>query len=155
MLSALIFSIFTSQKQNPMKTILLSLTVFLFTSSLLRAQAVPALSLQNGKYLVSVSRETPSVTVISAEELAGATGLMLVDLPTMKPESSEIVSFSMTIITEEGKNTLESEEGTLTPHMKEQLQQLRSGVKIHFENINCKQVDGAIMTLPSMLFEIL
>ncbi len=137
-----------------MKTLLLYLTVFLFTASSMQAQSVPALSLQNGKYLVSMSRETPPMNVIPADELAGATGLLLIDLPAMKPESSEIISFSMTIITEEGKNTLESKESTLTPQMKEQLQQLRSGVKIYFEFIKCKQADGTVMSLPSMPFEI-
>lgn len=137
-----------------MKTLLLSLTVFLFTAGIMQAQSVPALSVQDGKYLISVSRETPPMNVISAEELAGATGLLLVDLPTMKPERSEIISFSMTIITEEGKNTLESKESTLTPQMKEQLQLLRSGVIIYFEFIKCKQADGTVMSLPSMPFEI-
>jgi hypothetical protein len=140
-----------------MKTILVSVSLFLIllSSSVSNAQSIPALTIQNGTFLIATTRATPPVNVVTADELVNATAVLVIDEKTMTAEKGiEVKSFRMTVITPSGKVELEAKGSTISEPMKAQLQKLHSGDKVYFEYIKAQQPDGTLRSLTSMAFKI-
>lgn len=140
-----------------MKTILSSVSLFLFllSATISNAQSIPALTLQNGTFLISTTRATPPVNVVTADELIGSTAVRIIDEKTMTAEKAiEVKSFRMTVITPSGNVELEAKGSAISAPMKAQLQKLNSGDKVYFEYIKGQYTDGTVSSLTSMAFQI-
>jgi gliding motility-associated protein GldM len=66
----------------------------------------------------------------------------------------EVVSFDMSSVSDFTSVIFTSKTKALTPEMKSQLQSLKSGSKVYFENVTVKAPDGTLRKIPGVTLKI-